>query len=143
LTDIDRITSLVERADARWTQQQLSAAADLLRRVIYLPNAAVLVAFDGRLMLGVAVLSLRPSIAAGGLVGAVDLLAVEPGHEVAGVTETLLRELIRSARNKGCVALEGGVPEDAGELARWESVGFSDAGSGLRTPIGRVPAAAR
>lgn len=142
LTDIDRITGLLERADARWTLDRLNNAADVLRQMVYLPNAAVTVALDGRMVVGVAVLSLRPSVSAGGLVGNVDLLAVEPGHELDGIVEGLLRELVRSARNKGCVILESDVPVDPADLARWESVGFSDAGPRLRCPLVRAPSLA-
>jgi N-acetylglutamate synthase-like GNAT family acetyltransferase len=140
LTDIDRVINLLERADQRWTLEQLNDAADVLRQMVYLPNTSLLVALDGRMLVGVAVLALRPSVVAGGLVGAVDLLVVEPGHENEGVVEALLNELIRSARNKGCVVLEGNIPVEPAELARWEAVGFAEAGPRLRCPLVRVAA---
>ena len=138
LTDIDRITAVVERAGVQWTAAQLSDAADLLRRMIYLPNAAVLAALDGRAIVGAAVLSLRPSVAAGGLVGTIDLLSVDPGQHVSGVTETLLRELTRSARNKGCVLLDASPPEDPTELALWQQAGFVESGVQFSCPLARV-----
>jgi L-amino acid N-acyltransferase YncA len=138
LTDIDRITALVERADERWTAAQLNEAADLLRQMIYLPNAGVFVALDGRLILGTAVLSLRPSFSAGGLVGTVDLLSVEPGPRVGAVTQALLAELARSARNKGCTLLEANVPDDGAELKRWLRAGFVEAGVRLSSPVGQA-----
>lgn len=137
LTDIDRITGLMERSDSRWSLDQLNDAADVLRQMIYLPNASIMVCLDGRMVLGACVLALRPSVAATGLVGMIDLLAVEPGHELDGVVDTLLRELMRQARNKGCVALEGNVPEEPAELARWESVGFTESGPQMRLPLVR------
>ncbi len=140
LTDIDRVIGLIERADARWTLEQLDGAAEVLRQMVYLPNSTLLVALDGRLLVGVAVLALRPSAIAGGLVGTVDLLAVEPGTENDGIVEALLHELVRSARNKGCVVLEGDVPSDAAELARWEALGFSQAGPRLRCALVRAAA---
>jgi GNAT superfamily N-acetyltransferase len=140
LTDIDRLISLIERADDRWSLEQLTNAADVLRQMVYLPNTSLLVALDGRMPVGLAVLALRPSVSAGGLIGTVDLLCVEPGHEDEGVTEALLLELIRSARNKGCVQLEGEVPGDAAEAQRWEAVGFTDAGPRLRCPLVRAAA---
>ena len=142
LTDIDRVTGVIERADARWSLDQLKDAADVLRQMVYLPNASVIVALDCRMILGVAVLALRPSVMAGGLVGAVDLLAVEPGHELSGVLEALLNELVRAARNKGCVVVESALPEDAAELPRWEDLGFAESGPRLRRSLVRVPAAA-
>lgn len=140
LTDIDRVIGLIERADSRWTLEQLTNAADVLRQMVYLPNASLLVALDGRMLVGVAVLALRPSVSAGGLVGTVDLLAVEPGNEDEGITETMLAELIRSARNKGCTLLEGDVPTEPAEVARWEAAGFAEQGSRLRCPLVRAAA---
>jgi predicted N-acetyltransferase YhbS len=135
LTDIDRITTVVERAGAQWTAGELSDAADLLRRMIYLPNAAVLAALDGRAVVGVAVLSLRPSVVAGGLVGTIDLLSVDPGQHISGVTEALLREVTRSARNKGCVVLDASPPEDPAELMLWQRAGFVESGVRFSCPV--------
>ena len=140
LTDIDRITGVIERADPRWTPNRLADAADVLRQIIYLPNGSLIVALDGRMVVGVAVLALRPSVAAGGLVGSIDLLAVEPGHELDGVVEALLGETIRASRNKGCVVLESEPPEDAAMLTRWEGAGFSEAGPQLRCLLVRAAA---
>jgi GNAT superfamily N-acetyltransferase len=93
------------------------------------------------MIVGAAVLALRPSVSAGGLLGAIDLLAVEPGHELDGVIEALLRELIRAARNKGCILLESELPQDGAAVARWEQVGFSESGPRLRYPLTRAAAA--
>lgn len=143
LTDIDRITGLLERAGADMTASELAQAADLLRQLVYLPNAAVIVALDGRLVAGAAVLALRPSVAAGGLVGTVDLLLVEPGHEPDGVVESLLAELVRSARNKGCLSMDAPLPDEPAELARWERFGFVEAGLRVSRSLARTRAAAR
>ena len=140
LTDFDRVTGVIERADPRWTLDRLSDAADVLRQMLYLPNTTVVVALDGRMVIGVAVLALRPSVSRGGLVGAVDLLAVEPGHELSGAVEALLRELIRSARNKGCLVLESEHPDDAAAVSHWERVGFTESGPRLRCPLVRAAA---
>jgi hypothetical protein len=140
LTDIDRAIGLIERADSRWTLESLTNAADVLRQMVYLPNTSLLVATDGRMLVGIAVLALRPSVSAGGLVGTIDLLAVEPGSEESGVIEALLAELIRSARNKGCALLEGNTPVEPAELARWEAAGFTDGGPRLRCPLVRAAA---
>lgn len=140
LTDVDRVLGLMERADSRWSLEHLDSAAEILRQMVYLPNTTPLVALDGRMLVGVAVLALRPSVTAGGLVGTVDLLAVEPGSENDGIVEALLQELMRSARNKGCVVLEGEVPADAATLAQWQSQGFTEAGPRLRCPLVRAAA---
>ena len=141
LTDIDRVIGLIERADSSWTLDRLSDAADVLRRLLYLPNGSLLVALDGRMIVGAAVLALRPSVSAGVMLGVIDLLAVEPGHELDGVTEALLRELIRIARNKGCLYLESEPPQDGTAVARWEQAGFTESGPRLRCPLTRAAAA--
>lgn len=143
LTDIDRVTGLIERSDPRWRSVELSVAADLLRQFIYMPSAAVLIAVEGRQVLGLAVLSLRPSVASRGLVGSIDMIAVEPGHELAQVADALLRELVRSARNKGCVALEGELPVEPADQGRWEKLGFRESGRRLILPLAGVPASPR
>src|SRR5687767_15897431 len=80
LTDIDRLTGLIERADPRWSRDRITDAPDVLRQMLYLPNASVIVCLDGRMVLGVGVLAIRQSVIATGLVGTIDLLVVEPGH---------------------------------------------------------------
>jgi hypothetical protein len=143
LTDIDRVLGLIERADTGTSTAEPGPVADLLRQLLYLPNAAVLLAHDGRLLLGVGVLSLRPSVTAGGLVGTIDLLAVEPGHELSGVTEILIDELASSARNKGCVLIEAEQPEDPADVARWEGLGFTETGARLSRSLAALRAGAR
>jgi GNAT superfamily N-acetyltransferase len=143
LTDIDRITGLLERAQPDTSGADPAKAADFLRQLVYLPNAAVLVALDGRSVVGAAVLALRPSVSAGGLVGTVDLLLVEPGHELERVGEALLEELVRSARNKGCLYIDGAAPEDPAEQAAWERLGFTETGARLSRSLARQRATAR
>jgi GNAT superfamily N-acetyltransferase len=141
LTDIDRVIGLIERADPSWTLDRLRDAADVLRQRLVLPNGLLIVALDGRMVVGAAVLAIRPSVHAGGIVGAIDLLAVEPGHELDGVIEALLRELMRAARNKGCLFLESELPQEGAAVARWEQVGFTESGPRLRYPLTRAAAA--
>ena len=57
-------------------------AADLLRQLVYLPQATVFVAEARRDIVGGAVLALRPSVRAGGYVGTIDLLVVDPTHDI-------------------------------------------------------------
>jgi hypothetical protein len=142
LTDVDRIIGLTERVDSRWSLDKLNDAAEVLRQMIYLPNATLSVCLDGRMILGASALALRPSVAAAGTVGIVDFLVVEPGHELDGVVDALLRELTRQARNKGCVALEGNVPEEPEQLSRWEASGFTEAGPRMRLQLVRSAVAA-
>jgi predicted N-acetyltransferase YhbS len=99
-------------------------AADLLRQLVYLPQASIVVVEEGRDLVGGGVLALRPSVRAGGFVGTVDLLMVDPRHDIERITEVLLEELLRSARNKGCSVVEALRPDDLDSRNRWERLGF-------------------
>ena len=117
-------------------------AGDLLRQLVYLPQASVLVAETLRAMAGLAVLALRPSVHAGGYVGSVDLLVVDPRHDQEQVTGALVEELLRSARNKGCTVVEAALGPAGLALPVWERFGFAAAGPRIECLIraGRVPA---
>ena len=118
-------------------------APDLLRQLVYLPQASVLVAEIRRSVIGVAILALRPSVGAGGFVGTVDLLVADPRHDVDAVVGTLIEELLRSARNKGCAIVEVALPTDRAERARWERRGFREADRLLERPVATTRAEAR
>jgi len=102
----------------------------------------VLVAESLRTIVGVAILALRPSVRAGGFVGAIDLLAVDQRHDAERVTGLLLGELLRSARNKGCAVVETTAPTDGAMPAAWERHGFRPAGPRIECRIraDRAPA---
>jgi predicted N-acetyltransferase YhbS len=112
-----------------------SAAGDLLRQLVYLPHASVLVAELRREIVGAAILAIRPSIRAGGFVGVLDLLAVGDAHDADRVTELLLEEVVRSARNKGCATVQAPQPSDPTERARWERHGFHEAGPQMERDV--------
>ena len=57
----------------------------------------------------------------------VDVLVVDPEHDVDRITEALLEELLRSASNKGCTVVEAIRPDDTTVLDRWQRSGFSQA----------------
>ncbi len=134
ITDIDRLAAIGRSAMTASVRGSLDAA-DLLRQCVYLPHASVLVAEARRELVGGALLVLRPSVTAGGYVGAVDFLVVAPDHDTDRVTESLLEELLRSASNKGCSTVEASVPSDPADLARLERAGFAPAGVTLRRPV--------
>ena len=134
ITDIDRLAAL-GRATIRESGRGSLDAADLLRQLVYLPNASLLVAEMRRELVGGALLVLRPSVIAGGYVGTVDLLVVAPDHDADRVTDALLEELLRSAGNKGCSTVEMAQPSDPADLARLERAGFAPAGPTLRRPL--------
>ena len=142
ITDIDRLAALGRAAMPASGSGSLGAA-DLLRQCVYLPHASVLVAEAPRELVGGALLVLRPSVTAGGYVGAVDFLVVAPDLDADRVTEALLEELLRSASNKGCSTVEASEPSDPADLARLERAGFASAGVTLRRPVSAAGSGAR
>ena len=118
-------------------------AADLLRQLVYLPQASIFVAESARQVVGGAVLALRPSVSAGGFVGAIDLLVVDPDHDADRVTAALLEEVIRSASNKGCTVVEANAPDDEAAGSRWAILGFTPAGPRIQRPVAAAGSAAR
>lgn len=143
VTDIDRIVALRDDGGPMDGGQSPLGAADLLRQLVYLPQASVVVAETQRQIVGGAVLALRPSVLSGGFVGTIDLLVVDPGHDVDRVTEALVEELLRSASNKGCAVVETARPDDPMERTRLERLGFGDAGPRLQRTVTAAGAAAR
>lgn len=134
ITDIDRLAAIGRSAIGGAGRGSLDAA-DLLRQLVYLPQASVLVAEVRRELAGGALLVLRPSVVAGGYVGTIDLLVVAPDHDADRVTDALLEELLRSAGNKGCTTVEAVEPAEPADLARLERSGFAPAGPMLRRSI--------
>ena len=142
ITDIDRLAA-IGRAALPGSGGGSLDAADLLRQLVYLPNASLLVAESRREIVGGALLVLRPSVTAGGYVGTIDFLVVAPDHDADRVTESLLEELLRSASNKGCSTVEAAEPSDPADLARLERAGFAATGVSLRCPVSAAGAGAR
>ena len=131
ITDIDRLVALCDEFLRTFRADDAASpldAADLLRQLVFLPQATILVAEAHREIVGGAVLALRPSVRAGGFVGAVDLLVVDPRHDAGRVMDVLIGEVLRSAKNKGCVAVEAPQPDDPDEQARWDRHGFGGSG---------------
>lgn len=127
ITDVDRLVALSgDRLPAR-SPGHLDAA-DLLRQLVFLPHATILVAERRRDIVGGAVLAIRPSVRAGGYIGTIDLLVVDPTSEVDEVTDALIEEALRSAANKGCASVEAPQPSDPAEQTRWERQGFTTQG---------------
>lgn len=124
VTDVDGITALLSAAWPASAARDPEAKAELLRPLVYLPNATIVVALAGRKVVGAAMLALRPSVNHGGLVGTIDLLAADPEIDEEVVSGSLLPEILRSARNKGCVRVE--VEPGAGRSARWSAWGFRE-----------------
>jgi len=115
-------------------------SGDLLRQLVYLPQASIFIAEARREVVGGAVLALRPSVRAGGFVGAVDLIVVDPDHDVDRVTDALLEEILRSARNKGCTVVEAALSDDPAERTRLERHGFVESGPRAERQVAAVGA---
>ena len=128
ITDIERLVALERRLGSGVRRAGPMDSGDLLRQLVYLPQASIFIAEARREVVGGAVLALRPSVRAGGFVGAVDLLVVDPDHDADRVTDALLEECLRSARNKGCSVVEAALPDDPAERTRLERHGFVEAG---------------
>ncbi len=135
ITDVERLGALCAEAGAGAGPGTPLDATDLLRQLVYLPQASVFVAEARREVVGGAVLALRPSVRAGGYVGTVDVLVVDRRHDLDRVTDALLEELLRSAGNKGCAAVEAALPSDPATRARWERHGFVEVGPTIERPV--------
>ena len=86
VTDIEQIVAMSDAAVRHDRGASPLGAADLLRQLVYLPQASVFVAETRRTVVGGAILALRPSVLAGGYVGTIDLLVVDPEHDAERVT---------------------------------------------------------
>lgn len=139
ITDIDRLSALCAENGVAPALVSPIDATGLLRQLVYIPNASVLIAEVGRQMAGGAILALRPSVQAGGFVGTIDVLVVGRGYDTEEVADVLIDEILRSARNKGCVTVEVMVAKDAALRACWQRHGFAEAA----THIYRVAVADR
>jgi predicted N-acetyltransferase YhbS len=142
VTDIDRIVALGDDSVRIDRGQSPLGAADLMRQLVYLPQASVVVAESGRVVVGGAILALRPSVRAGGYVGTIDFLVVDPEYDAERITAALLEELLRSASNKGCTVVEADRPE-AEVLGRWQRMGFDEAGPRIQRIVAAAGSAAR
>jgi predicted N-acetyltransferase YhbS len=143
VTDIERLVALSDASVRLDRAGSPLGAADLLRQLVYLPQASIFVAETQRTVVGGAILALRPSVRAGGYVGTIDLLVVDPAHDAERLTEALLEELLRSASNKGCTIVEAAPPDDPATLTRWERLGFGPAGPRIQCSVTAAGIAAR
>lgn len=147
LTDVDAAIRILMR-DARDPGEQRDDA-DRLRSLLYLPAATVVVAETQRQVIGVGVLSIRPSVRTGPFVGVIDELGVNGTGDGAGraasradaashrqVAASMIEQLVASARNKGCARVEVADPLASAEAALLKGVGFERTGKLLSRAIG-------
>jgi len=140
VTDIERLVALSGGSVRPSGASGSLDSGDLLRQLVYLPQASIFIAEARRDVVGGAVLALRPSVRAGGYVGAVDLIVVDPDHDADRVTDALLEEILRSARNKGCSIVEATLSDDPGERTRLERHGFVESGPRAECRVAAVGA---
>lgn len=141
ITDIERLVALSGGSVRSSGAAGAMDSGDLLRQLVYLPQASIFIAEARRDVVGGAVLALRPSVRAGGFVGTVDLIVVDPDHDADRVTDALLEELLRSARNKGCSVVEAVLSDDPAERTRLERHGFIPSGPRAECRVATVGAA--
>src|SRR5712691_4115918 len=82
VTDIDRFVALSDESLRLGRGESPLGSADLMRQLVYLPQASVVVAETRRVVVGGAILALRPSVRAGGYVGTIDLVAIDPEYDL-------------------------------------------------------------
>jgi GNAT superfamily N-acetyltransferase len=140
VTDIERLVALTGAPVRASAAAGSMDSGDLLRQLVYLPQASIFIAEARREVVGGAVLALRPSVRAGGFVGAVDFVVVDPDHDTDRVADALLEEILRSARNKGCSIVEAAFPDDPAERTRLERHGFVEAGPRAECRVAAVGA---
>ena len=146
LTDIDIAMRLLMRDGEVVSEQR--GDADRLRSLLFLPAATILVAEAERRVVGVGVLSIRPTVRTGAFVGVIDELGLEgmPGRATRAtaasasgrseVGRSILEQLISSAKNKGCARVEVTDPLAAAEPALLKGAGFERRGALLSRAIG-------
>jgi predicted N-acetyltransferase YhbS len=139
VTDVEPAVRLMAEAGANGTGHD---EADLLRSMLYLPSATVVVAEMERRVVGLGVLSIRPSVRDGAFIGVIDALALAPSAAAGdddrrqAMAASMLEQLVGSARNKGCARVEVADPLASAEPPLWERAGFAPRGTFLSRPVG-------
>ena len=123
--------------------------SDRLRSLLYVPSSTVVVAEAERRVIGLGVLSIRPSVRSGPFIGAIDELAVEStkgtGSAAAGKADaarhreigcSIIEHLVKSARNKGCTRVEVTDHLASAEPTLLKQAGFAKRGVLLSRAIG-------
>lgn len=147
LTDVDAAIRLIRRDQEGAGDQQ--GEADRLRNLLFVPSATVVVGVIEKRVVGVGVLSIRPSVRSGPFIGTIDELGAETATEGQGsaslaadatqrrvIGVSILEHLVTSARNKGCTRVDVTDPLAAAEPALLKVAGFARHGALLSRDIG-------
>lgn len=140
LTDLDPASRLVAGSGTD-SGIERDDATDFLRNLLFVPSATVLVAEAGRQVVGIGVLSIRPSVRSGPFVGIIDELGIAqpPALDAADgrrAADALVEHLATSARNKGCTRVEVSEPLASAEPSLWKRLRFASRGKILGRSIG-------
>jgi predicted N-acetyltransferase YhbS len=135
LTDLDVAVRLLapDDTDGRTERQDV---ADTLRNLLFVPSATVIVAESERRVVGVGVLSIRPSVRSGPFVGVIDELGLASASiledaERKRAADEIVEQLATSARNKGCTRVEVNEPLATAEPSLWKRHRFASRGRTL------------
>jgi hypothetical protein len=131
LTDLTAAVRLLARDDETDGRDD----ADFLRNLLFIPSATVVVAEVERRVVGVGVISIRPSVRSGPFVGVIDELGIAADALGAAdrrtVADDLVEHLAASARNKGCTRVEVSEPLASAEPSLWKRQRFASRGRTL------------
>ncbi len=147
LTDVDGAMRVLLQ-DAAPDEEVWRDSSERLRSLLSIPSATVVVAEEERRLIGLGVLSIRPSLRSGPFVAMIDELATSVTTEpssATGATQSrrrrailgsILEHLIASAHNKGCTRVEATDPLASAEPSLLKQAGFAKRGALLSRAIG-------
>ena len=147
LTDVDAAIRILMRDPADPDRQREDT--DRLRNLLFVPSATVVVAEAERRVVGIGVLSIRPSVRSGPFIGIIDELGVEaaggrPGSAAPAadaalrslIGASIIEHLVASAHNKGCTRVDVTDPLATAEPALMKRAGFARRGALLSRAAG-------
>ena len=140
LTDVDPAIRILMRDSADTDHRREDT--DRLRNLLFVPAATVVVAEAERRIVGIGVLSIRPSVRSGPFIGVIDELGADAAAGRSGsaapaadaaqrsrIGGSIIEHLVVSARNKGCTRVDVTDPLAAAEPALWKRAGFARRGA--------------
>lgn len=140
LTDVEAAIRILMRDPADPDQQR--EGTDRLRNFLFVPSTTVVVAEVERRIVGIGVLSIRPSVRSGPFIGVIDELGVAAADGRSGsaaptadaayrsaMAVSIIEHLVSSARNKGCTRVDVTDPLATAEPALLKRAGFARRGA--------------
>ena len=139
LTDVEPALRILH-GEASVTEEARRDDSDRLRSLLFVPSVTVVVAESERRVIGLGVLSIRPSVRSGPFVGVIDELAAASADGEANaagradaarrmsIGSSIIEQLVTSARNKGCTRVEVTDPLASAEPSLLKQAGFAKRG---------------